>query len=88
MHRIHHSISVVESNGNFANLLPWWDRLFSTYQHENRRWVSNEWSWALHRAASVRDVRLWKLLVLPFRALPSDTNPGARVERVEVTAGS
>jgi sterol desaturase/sphingolipid hydroxylase (fatty acid hydroxylase superfamily) len=87
MHRIHHSMSVVESNRNFANLLPWWDRFFSTYQHEpslgQQRMVVG-----LSTARAVRDVTLWKLLTLPFRALPSDTNPEARVERVEATAGS
>src|SRR5262249_61005600 len=32
MHRVHHSIIVSETNSNFGFNLPWWDRLFWTYQ--------------------------------------------------------
>jgi sterol desaturase/sphingolipid hydroxylase (fatty acid hydroxylase superfamily) len=32
MHRVHHSSRVEESNRNFGIILPWWDRLFRTYQ--------------------------------------------------------
>jgi sterol desaturase/sphingolipid hydroxylase (fatty acid hydroxylase superfamily) len=32
MHRVHHSSCVEESNRNFGIILPWWDRLFRTYQ--------------------------------------------------------
>jgi sterol desaturase/sphingolipid hydroxylase (fatty acid hydroxylase superfamily) len=32
MHRVHHSISVDETNSNFGFNLPWWDRLFGTYR--------------------------------------------------------
>ncbi len=32
MHRIHHSTDEAESNRNFGFNLPWWDRLFGTYQ--------------------------------------------------------
>jgi len=32
MHRVHHSISVQESNSNFGFNLPWWDRLLGTYK--------------------------------------------------------
>jgi len=31
MHCIHHSVDLHESNSNFGNLFPWWDRLFGTY---------------------------------------------------------
>jgi sterol desaturase/sphingolipid hydroxylase (fatty acid hydroxylase superfamily) len=31
MHRIHHSAAPAESNGNFSNVLPWWDHWFGTY---------------------------------------------------------
>ncbi|MCB1663515.1 MAG: sterol desaturase family protein [Pseudomonadales bacterium] len=31
LHRIHHSVSKVESNCNFAGVTPWWDKLFNTY---------------------------------------------------------
>jgi sterol desaturase/sphingolipid hydroxylase (fatty acid hydroxylase superfamily) len=32
MHRVHHSIEDHETNSNFGFSLPWWDRLFGTYQ--------------------------------------------------------
>jgi len=32
MHRVHHSSVVNETNSNFGFNLPWWDRLFGTYQ--------------------------------------------------------
>lgn len=34
MHRVHHSIVVLETNSNFGFNLPWWDRLFGTYRHQ------------------------------------------------------
>lgn len=32
MHRVHHSVQQHETNSNFGFFLPWWDRLFGTYQ--------------------------------------------------------
>ena len=32
MHRVHHSVQERELNRNFGFNLPWWDRLFGTYQ--------------------------------------------------------
>jgi sterol desaturase/sphingolipid hydroxylase (fatty acid hydroxylase superfamily) len=31
VHRVHHSIDLVESNSNFGAMLTWWDRLFGTF---------------------------------------------------------
>lgn len=31
MHRVHHSVIIREYNSNFGFNLPWWDRLFKTY---------------------------------------------------------
>jgi sterol desaturase/sphingolipid hydroxylase (fatty acid hydroxylase superfamily) len=36
MHRVHHSIEEDETNSNFGFNLPWWDRLFGTYQDQPR----------------------------------------------------
>jgi sterol desaturase/sphingolipid hydroxylase (fatty acid hydroxylase superfamily) len=36
MHRVHHSIRVEETNRNFGFNLPWWDRMFGTYQGQPR----------------------------------------------------
>jgi sterol desaturase/sphingolipid hydroxylase (fatty acid hydroxylase superfamily) len=34
MHRVHHSHFANETNSNFGFNLPWWDRLFGTYQDQ------------------------------------------------------
>ena len=34
MHRVHHSIVKHETDSNFGFNLPWWDRLFGTYQNQ------------------------------------------------------
>jgi sterol desaturase/sphingolipid hydroxylase (fatty acid hydroxylase superfamily) len=36
MHRVHHSVEADETNSNFGFNLPWWDRLFGTYQAQPR----------------------------------------------------
>jgi sterol desaturase/sphingolipid hydroxylase (fatty acid hydroxylase superfamily) len=69
MHRIHHSIDFGESNHNFANILPLWDRAFSTYQREPML-GQLQMPLGLAEARATRDFSLWKLLALPFRHLP------------------
>jgi len=34
MHRIHHSVTIRETNSNFGFNLSWWDKLFGTYRSE------------------------------------------------------
>ncbi|TDI58015.1 MAG: sterol desaturase family protein [Alphaproteobacteria bacterium] len=34
MHRVHHSVHTAEYNHNFGFNLPWWDRMFGTYQDQ------------------------------------------------------
>jgi sterol desaturase/sphingolipid hydroxylase (fatty acid hydroxylase superfamily) len=34
MHRVHHSVIIKETDSNFGFNLPWWDRLFKTYQDQ------------------------------------------------------
>jgi sterol desaturase/sphingolipid hydroxylase (fatty acid hydroxylase superfamily) len=66
MHRVHHSTSMTESNRNFANLLPWWDHLFVTYQREPRLGHARM-ELGITEARATSDVTLLKLLLLPFR---------------------
>ena len=66
MHRIHHSIDVGESNRNFANILPLWDHVFSTYQREATL-GQTQMLLGLADARAKRDFSLWTLLALPFR---------------------
>ncbi len=32
MHRVHHSVTIRETNSNFGFNFPWWDRFFGTYR--------------------------------------------------------
>jgi sterol desaturase/sphingolipid hydroxylase (fatty acid hydroxylase superfamily) len=32
MHRVHHSVTIRETNSNFGFNFPWWDRMFGTYR--------------------------------------------------------
>ena len=66
MHRVHHSVVHVESNHNFGNLFPWWDYLFLTYQAQPRA-GHERMDVGVAELRTVNEVRLWKLLVLPFR---------------------
>ena len=34
MHRVHHSVISTETNRNFGFNLPWWDRIFGSYQEQ------------------------------------------------------
>jgi len=66
MHRVHHSIVARETNSNFGFSLPWWDRLFGTYQAQPA---------AGHEAMTIgieqfrdsRELGLDRMLLQPFR---------------------
>lgn len=67
MHRIHHSVRKGETNSNFGNFIPWWDRLLGTYEpepadgHLEMKLGLSEWrSW--------HEQSLPWLLKLPFRS--------------------
>ena len=36
MHRVHHSVTIRETNSNFGFNFPWWDRLFGSYRDQPR----------------------------------------------------
>lgn len=65
MHRIHHSTWLRETNSNFGFNLPWWDRIFGTYNHEPQKGH-------LGMTIGLDDCREWRaqrffwLLTLPF----------------------
>jgi len=65
MHRIHHSAHIEESNHNFGIVLPWWDRLFRTYQadpHDGHEGMLIGLDWRREEGS------LSELLLLPFKA--------------------
>lgn len=69
MHRVHHSVTIRETNSNFGFNLPWWDRLFGTYRdqpvadHEKMRL-------GLSQFRNSRNLSLGRLLLLPFTGEP------------------
>jgi sterol desaturase/sphingolipid hydroxylase (fatty acid hydroxylase superfamily) len=73
MHRVHHSAVHLESNHNFGNLFPWWDHLFLTYQAQPHA-GHEAMEIGIAEICTVEEVRLWKLLLLPFR-VPRGVDP-------------
>lgn len=65
MHRVHHSVVPGETNCNYGFNLPWWDRVFGTYQAQP---IDGHTAMDIG-LADYRDSRrtgLWALLVIPF----------------------
>jgi sterol desaturase/sphingolipid hydroxylase (fatty acid hydroxylase superfamily) len=65
MHRVHHSTDPSELNHNFGFNLPWWDRLFRTYQDQPAKGHDNM-TIGLEVFRSLDDGRLDNMLVQPF----------------------
>ena len=86
MHRIHHSTRIDESNSNFANLLPWWDRMFATYRRDARI-DQRQMTVGLDSARAPGDVTLWNMLVMPFRPLRQAVEGEARLDDAVISAG-
>ena len=66
MHRVHHSVEPSETNSNFGFNLPWWDRLFGTYQ-DGPRAGYHRMIVGLSQFRDEAEQRLDKLLTQPFR---------------------
>jgi sterol desaturase/sphingolipid hydroxylase (fatty acid hydroxylase superfamily) len=66
MHRVHHSISAVETNSNFGFNLPWWDRMFGTYRHQPK--LGHEgMTIGIEQFRDPADLRIDRMLLQPFR---------------------
>ncbi len=65
MHRVHHSVIMSETNSNFGFNLPWWDRVFRTYQarpaggHDGMKIGLQDYQ-------AVEKTGLWPLIIIPF----------------------
>lgn len=66
MHRVHHSVIPSETNSNFGFALPWWDRLFGTYQDQPVEGHSGM-TIGLEIFRDSKDLRLDQMLLQPFR---------------------
>lgn len=83
MHRVHHSVIRSELNHNFGFNLPWWDRLFGTYQSQPREGHEGMEIGVENIRDPQQTARLPGMLALPFRrrqrqrqAKQSRINPG------------
>lgn len=66
MHRIHHSVSTVETNSNYGFCLSLWDRLFESYRAQPMRDPA-EMAIGLKEFRETDEQRLLPLLSQPFR---------------------
>ncbi len=69
MHRVHHSVTIRETNSNFGFNFPWWDRIFGTYRAQP---VAGHKGMTIG-LAQFRDkkrVTFPRLLALPFFGYP------------------
>lgn len=67
MHRVHHSIEPRETNSNFGFNVPWWDRLFGTYQAQPQA-GHDAMTIGIEQFRAPRELWLDRMLLQPFRA--------------------
>jgi sterol desaturase/sphingolipid hydroxylase (fatty acid hydroxylase superfamily) len=65
MHRVHHSVTIRETNSNFGFNFPWWDRLLGTYRAQPAAGHSGM-AIGLVQLRKSEQVTFPHLLVLPF----------------------
>jgi len=69
MHRVHHSVIAEETNSNFGFNLPWWDRIFGSYQ--NQPCLGHEhMTIGLEQFRDSTRLSWWGLLSLPYKREP------------------
>ncbi len=75
MHRVHHSVIRRETDSNFGFNVPWWDRIFGTYNKAPEA-GHDGMTIGLEIFADVSETRVDRLITQPFR------NPARRNGRV------
>jgi sterol desaturase/sphingolipid hydroxylase (fatty acid hydroxylase superfamily) len=66
MHRVHHSINSSETNRNFGFCLPWWDRIFASYQDQPKMGHLNM-QIGLPYFRQQQECQIQRMLTQPFR---------------------
>ncbi|MFN8626192.1 MAG: sterol desaturase family protein [Candidatus Binatia bacterium] len=66
MHRVHHSIVMVETNSNVGFNLPWWDRLLGTYRDQPAA-GHEEMTIGVEQFREARELWLDRMLLQPLR---------------------
>jgi sterol desaturase/sphingolipid hydroxylase (fatty acid hydroxylase superfamily) len=81
MHRVHHSMRVIETNSNFGFSVSWWDRLCGTYRAQP---MLGQVGMDIGLSEYRTPLHLGQLLLLPFRE-PASRAPsaGARAAGLE-----
>ena len=83
MHCIHHSADPRQYNGNYGQVLPWWDWIFGTL-----RTVSAEQqlqlNYGVHELGDCNHASAMKLILLPFRAAKPSALRGQKRPRGRV----
>jgi len=69
MHRVHHSVTIRETNSNFGFNFPWWDRLFGTYRGQPVAGHTGM-TIGLSQFRQADQLTLARLLILPFMGNP------------------
>ncbi len=69
MHRVHHSVAIVETNSNFGFNLPCWDRLLGTYRTQPARGRTGM-TIGLSHLREPKNLSLLRMLALPFTEGP------------------
>ena len=75
MHRVHHSISRLETDSNFGFNFPWWDRLFGTYRAQPEA-GHDAMIIGIEGFRNARELRLDRMLLQPFHG-PEPPSPDA-----------
>ena len=71
MHRVHHSVTIRETNCNFGFNLPWWDRLLGTYRPQPAA-GHKEMTIGLSQFRDPKRSALLWMLALPFVGNPGN----------------
>ncbi len=69
MHRVHHSVTIRETNSNFGFNFPWWDRIFGTYRAQPAA-GHHGMTIGLSQFRDRKALTLTRLLILPFTGYP------------------
>jgi sterol desaturase/sphingolipid hydroxylase (fatty acid hydroxylase superfamily) len=87
MHRVHHSVTIRETNSNFGFNFPWWDRLFGTYRSQPAA-GHEEMVIGLSQFRNARRLTLPWMLVLPFVGDPGAYAINQRGKEPRVVSGN
>ena len=66
-HRIHHSIVMSEGNTSFGIFLPFWDRVFNTYESKEESYMSNKIKFGISINQSPSSLSIKEFLINPFK---------------------